>query len=611
MGKVFSAVSIFLCVCLLGAITALTYINSIHNPFMFDDHNFFNAEKRNPKNIPSFFLPDRSRLAAGHGGQDYYYRPFAHVVPMLNYLAFGLNPVGHHTVNMVLFWLAALTVFALIRRLFSDPLLAFFAAVLFVVHPINTMLVNYATANVFSCQVIFMSLSFFFLLRPSSKGILSSVFFILSLLCHETSMAMPFYVVIALVIVGGEPLKEALKRTALLWIILAVYMVFRLKYASLSGGIINNYAAFHMSVVEWTATLMRLGSWYLSKLVVPEGIVMIYAEAPARVGIMGWMLVFLLVCAFLGVVWFGRTKIAKPIAAGIFWLAVGFLPCIPASLFQPSRGVLLIEPHWLTFGSLGFMILLGYVLVDLWRKTLWTKALVAGLCGMLIVLSRMTNTVWADELQYGYFWLQESPQFTAVHTLLGKAHQIRGEFDMARRHYKWGLTKHPADQLDYNFNFGLMAMEQHDWDNAKLNMELALNILPNSPVVMANMGAIYYAKSDLDKAQEILQKASALDPKDVLSRMNLGSLFRKKGDIKAACSNYGDALALEPSLMPIAGRRMYEMNCDGKRKGRHGRHAPPANAAPKPPEESKVEENKPEQSKGMQNYMNMLSGPGK
>src|SRR5258707_9892875 len=77
----------------------------------------------------------------------------------LNYAVHGLDPWGYHAVNLAIHILCGLILFGIIRRTLlslsnlsdsSDPsnrssLLAFFAALIWLLHPLQTEVVDYVT----------------------------------------------------------------------------------------------------------------------------------------------------------------------------------------------------------------------------------------------------------------------------------------------------------------------------------------------------------------------------------------------------------------------------------------------------------------------------------
>ena len=126
----------------------LTYANSLSGPFIFDDRATVldNASIRDLRNIGAVLAPPTETPVAG--------RPLVNATFAINYALDGLDVAGYHVVNIALHLLCAALVFAIVRRTmtslkpetrfqdYGDDL-AFASALIWVVHPLNSEVVNY------------------------------------------------------------------------------------------------------------------------------------------------------------------------------------------------------------------------------------------------------------------------------------------------------------------------------------------------------------------------------------------------------------------------------------------------------------------------------------
>ena len=128
----------------------LTYANSLHGPFILDDNAAIvqNEQIRELSRPGAVLLPESESPVAG--------RPLVNLSFALNYAAGGLNVVGYHAVNVALHVVCGLLVFGVIRRTLELPRvrqyfdgnsinIAFAAALLWAVHPLNSEVVDYLT----------------------------------------------------------------------------------------------------------------------------------------------------------------------------------------------------------------------------------------------------------------------------------------------------------------------------------------------------------------------------------------------------------------------------------------------------------------------------------
>ncbi|MBW2057271.1 MAG: tetratricopeptide repeat protein [Deltaproteobacteria bacterium] len=74
----------------------------------------------------------------------------------------------------------------------------------------------------------------------------------------------------------------------------------------------------------------------------------------------------------------------------------------------------------------------------------------------------------------------------------------------------------------------------------------ALEIRPDFPDALTNLGNIYYHQGESQKAKECYQKAILLDPGHVAANFNLGNLLEEEGSLLPAVSYYEKALSADP-----------------------------------------------------------------
>src|SRR6188474_482851 len=133
---------------LLTMIGLTVYANALHAPFVFDD---LHAVVENPfvrKLWPltqAAAAPPQSALSG---------RPVVSLSMAVNYGVGGLAPAGYHAWNLTVHVAAALLLFAIVRRHLEDRF-AFIAAALWLVHPLQTEVVDYTTQRTESMMGLF------------------------------------------------------------------------------------------------------------------------------------------------------------------------------------------------------------------------------------------------------------------------------------------------------------------------------------------------------------------------------------------------------------------------------------------------------------------------
>jgi len=159
---------------LLVLAVALTYANSLSGAFVLDDEAAIvqNRGIRDLSHLKEVLVPESDTPIAG--------RPLASLSFALNYAASGLAVRGYHLVNIALHALNVLLLWMIVRRTASwgrtdkgwslDPeLIAFSAALLWAVHPLNSEVVDYLTQRTESLMAVCYLLTMYAAIRAAGS----------------------------------------------------------------------------------------------------------------------------------------------------------------------------------------------------------------------------------------------------------------------------------------------------------------------------------------------------------------------------------------------------------------------------------------------------------
>jgi len=167
----------------------LVYANTFQVPFVLDDH--ITIVRDTYVHSLDNFLPGATDY------KDNRPRIFSYLTFALNYHFGGLNVVGYHVVNLLIHLVAALLVYGLLRLTFRTPyfkgeaqnsisqpsvltpqsttlspqsFIPLFAALLFIVHPVQIQAVTYIVQRVTSLATMFYLLSMFLYAATRWRG---------------------------------------------------------------------------------------------------------------------------------------------------------------------------------------------------------------------------------------------------------------------------------------------------------------------------------------------------------------------------------------------------------------------------------------------------------
>src|ERR1700680_507390 len=209
----------------------LSYSNSLSGPPLFDDHASLLENQHIRTLQPSSALfPERENPLAG--------RPLVNLSFAVNYAIGGLDVRGYHVWTLAVHLLCALIAFGLVRRTLDLPRVAdrfshrsidvsFAAALLWVVHPLNTEAVDYLTQRTESMMALPYLLTMYASVRAigAPRPILwdgaALVACALGMACKESMVTAPIMVVLYDRAFVFGSLREAVRRRGRFYAVLA------------------------------------------------------------------------------------------------------------------------------------------------------------------------------------------------------------------------------------------------------------------------------------------------------------------------------------------------------------------------------------------------------
>jgi tetratricopeptide (TPR) repeat protein len=119
------------------------------------------------------------------------------------------------------------------------------------------------------------------------------------------------------------------------------------------------------------------------------------------------------------------------------------------------------------------------------------------------------------------------------------------------------------DMADVHNQLGVSAIQEGNYDEAKRELELALQREPLYFAAMGNLGVAYARIGDTAKAIAWFQRATDLNPEYEQGHLNLGVLLAASGSFQAADEELGRALVIEPDDQ-VAARLRKQIELPGR-----------------------------------------------
>jgi hypothetical protein len=524
---------------LLVIVGFVLYANTFSNRMFWDDDDSIlnNQFIKNWQYFPKYFSEN---LIAGAGLLSNYWRPILLIVFSMEWHLWGDWPVGYHLVNTSFHIVDAILLFFILFYIFKNRWLAFFTALIFLVHPLQTEAVTYVSGLADSLSVFFMFSGILFYLK-FRRYFLSLLMYILALMSKETAIVMPLLIFLAdFLILDRQPLSlnpvrnNPLERDALISkeisngvknklkkIGKAIWPFFVLAglYILLRATVLNFINTFNLYNQEniFTShfyvrlfTFFRVLTVYFGLLFWPFNLHMERSVAIAT-SLTSFSIIFGGLI-FLGLIILAFLKFKKfPILSfGILWFFIGLAPI--SNLLIPISG--LIYEHWLYFPLIGIFLILIWLGMVLAKKYNLQKILLGILIIFLIFLSVLTinrNRDWRDPITFYNQTLKYAPNSYRVINNLGMAYADEGEQNQAEETYKRAINLDPSNPVAFH-NLGNTYRKMGKKDLAIENFQIAIKLDPKFIFSYRALIDIYLGNKEYEKAQQLYEEVKHYYP---------------------------------------------------------------------------------------------------
>jgi tetratricopeptide (TPR) repeat protein len=129
--------------------------------------------------------------------------------------------------------------------------------------------------------------------------------------------------------------------------------------------------------------------------------------------------------------------------------------------------------------------------------------------------------------------------------------EMRGDLAMAHQQYLQAIDAYSLEANKSAAIWNKMGMAYHHLfavDQARRDYERALQLRPDYPEALNNLGAIYYAKKNYGKAIKYYSKALQFDKKSAPVYSNLGTAYFARGKVTEGIDAYRNAFAIDPRI---------------------------------------------------------------
>ncbi len=480
----------------------------------------------------------------------------------LDYLLWGMNPLGYHLTNVLLHAAAAAAFYLVARRLLrlaiGGPetrlrIGALAAALAFAIHPLRVESVAWVTErrDVLS-GLLFLLAILAYLSAAAAVGrrgplwlVASLACFVLAAMAKATVMALP----IVLVVLDVYPMRRLPARgddwtgpaARVVWLEKVPYAIVGGATALVAGYAVHAYGAMVADLPLGTrvgAALYGL-AFYVWKTLIPIDVAPMYQmadqfDATDRAVVVSAAAVIVLTALLI------RRRRRWPAGLAV-WATYVALVAPVSGIIQ--SGPQLVAARYSYLSCLGLAVLVGGGVCWLvarvqtpGRKPWAARAAALGLVGFvylgMAVLTWQLVWVWRDSRSLWEYAVRLEPDSPLARGNLGFAYLNEGRVQDAERETRAALRLAPEWELGQQNLAAVLARQERYVEAGEAR---------------AQLGYLLLKHGKYDDAVALFRKEVAVRPTDAAAHNNLGAALLLRGDVDAAIAHFEECLRLDPA----------------------------------------------------------------
>lgn len=560
----------------LIAVGFSVYASNLQNPLFWDDNDWIkgNVFVHDFSHLKEIFTQN---ILAGYGLNSNYYRPLLLVSFAVNYAIGGIKPLGYHLVSNGFHTASGIILFLILLSVFKRRLPAFIAALLFLIHPLQTEAVTYISGRGDPMSVFFVLLALWFFTKSEPPNSLSggskhwiwmvgALFsMVLAILSRETAVLLPvllmiFYISFLTTSGFWRSFKKSVIKTTSYWGVTVAYIVLRLTVFNFKNTLnfysqTNDYTQ-HLSYRLYTFGHVLME--YFKLIFAPVGLHM-ERDLPLKTSVLQWpvWLAILIVLAiiFIGIVFFRKSKNLQSTIYNLqprlwfFGWSWFFIGLVPVSGIIPINAVM--YEHWLYLPLIGPFAIVGFYLdrlltgLRVGRRIAYILLLIVivGYFSFFAIQSVRRNIIWGKPIKFYEDILKYNPNTVRIMNNLGNLYSEKGDLAKAAEMYKRAVSVLGGNAFAQpHYNLGNIYRDQKNIEAAIEQYKKAIEVDPAFPFAYQNLAVIYANWGQLVDAAEMLEKVKKLRPSEPRVYYNLALIYVAQNKFSLAVTNLEQGL---------------------------------------------------------------------
>ncbi len=456
----------------------------------------------------------------------------------------GLSSSTIHAGNLLLHLLNVMLVYYLVVTWKSSPLIAFFTAGFFAIHPLQVEAVAWMMGRKEVLSTFLMLLATVnyqnFIRHSRRKYYLSAIItFGLAVLAKPTMMVGPVIFILILYY------HQQSDRSQLMWVmpffILSVAVIIINRHISvISDNISPGHFWYRLQFLPHI-----LAGW-VKRLLLFDDPNVVYLWKSAAVAEHIVLFDYVLIFALGFIIFNALVSGQRTVAFGLLWGVITFLPS--------TAIYLMAEREYITADRYGYFPLIGlfFALFTAWRchqplvKKVLLLMLLTGLAISLHAAKRQV-AIWENSETLWQYALEQDPANPMACNLLGNYYLTMDNFASGREWHRRAIQHQPDYLLAY-INLAWSFARTNDFARAEKYYLRALRIQHDNIAALLGVARVYMEMNKFDQAIFKLQYLLQRDPTHFEACYNLGLIYKQLGQSTEAYHEFSRAAAINPQF---------------------------------------------------------------
>ncbi len=430
-----------------------------------------------------FFIPKFIR--------DDIYTPLTFLVYWSIIKIFGINAFAFHFVNVLFYILSSVALFYLLKKLISNYSLAFFATILYILHPCHIECTAWISAMGYNIAGLFFYLSFLYFILGFDENkninyIYSVIFYILAIFSQPIAVTLPAILVLWAYCFRRERLKESIKY-------ICAYIPFLFIYIFLFKKTVSNSRFHDLFEYNFLEKISFLGQYVFNSFI-PINLCPIQ-PIPSLFSILYFIIFIIILFLF-------RKNIIF-----LFFASYWFISILPYSnIFFPTA--IPVADRYLLLSSISSCVLISYISFYIFNK-FKDKMLVKYISFFFFLMIYLISyfiylPVWKEYLALWNYSYRINPTDVNIKQYYSKCLILFERYDEAII-LADEIIKDKPDLFD-GYEIKILAlMKKNALKDAIDVCFIVKNIMPNNYMNYLYLFDIYAMQEEYDKASKYLE----------------------------------------------------------------------------------------------------------